>query len=98
MKWANVSRARIHIAKHRVTPEEAWEAFLNVRFILRAKEEPRFPPFLRYWSIAETDKGRRLFIVWDRHREKFDLITAFDSSSEKEAQYARETKNKAPIR
>lgn len=92
MRWANAEWAARHIAKHKVTPEEAWEAFLSIKKAIRARDEPRFPPHVRYWGIGTTVAGRKLLVVWDRHREVFDLITAFEPDPNKEAFYARETK------
>ena len=83
--WNNKDWAARHIKKHDVTVEEAWEVVFEDSNIvpLIAPDQLHFPPFRRYWTIGKTQKGRRLMIVWEKHREIKNLITAFEPSQER---------------
>lgn len=74
--------------------EEAWEVVFGDPGIipLIAPEQLHFPPFRRYWTIGTTQEGRRLLVVWERHREIRNLITAFEPSEEKIKIYEQKTK------
>lgn len=75
--------------------EEAWEVVFEDPSIvpLIAPEQLHFPPFRRYWTIGRTQERRRLLVVWEKHREIRNLITAFEPSEEKIKIYEQKTKN-----
>lgn len=94
--WDNEDWASRHIRKHSVTPQEAWEVVFEDRRVipLRARDQLRYPPFIRYWTIGRTRAGRELLVVWDKFRETRHLITAFEPHEEKVAFYEKEKKKK----
>lgn len=96
MGWDNEEWAARHIRKHGTTPQEAWEVVYEdvTIVILRARDQLRYPPFMRYWTIGRTKSGRKLFVVWDKHRATKNLITAFEPDQEKEKFYEREKKKR----
>ncbi len=84
--WNNRGWAENHIRKHGVTIEEAWEVVFedpSIVPLMIAPDQLHFPPFRRYWTIGRTKEGRSLLVVWERHREIRNLITAFDPSLER---------------
>lgn len=83
--WNNRDWAANHIRKHDVTVEEAWEVVFEDPNIvpLISPDQLHFPPFRRYWTIGKTKEGRKLMVVWERHREIKNLITAFDATEER---------------
>lgn len=96
MGWDNEEWAARHIKKHGTTPQEAWEvAYEDAKaVILRARDQLRYPPFLRYWTIGYTKVGKRPLVVWDKHRATKNLITAFEPDKEKVEFYEREKKKR----
>ncbi|MEK7790570.1 MAG: hypothetical protein AAB309_02975 [Deltaproteobacteria bacterium] len=74
--------------------EEAWEVVFEdpTTVPLIAPEQLHFPPFRRYWTIGRTQGGRQLLVVWEKHREIRNLITAFEPSEEKIKIYEQKTK------
>ncbi len=96
MGWDNEEWAARHIKKHGVTLQEAWEVVYEdvTIVILRARDQLRYPPFIRYWTIGQTKGGRKLLVVWDKHRATKNLITAFEPDPDKEKFYEREKKKK----
>ena len=83
--WNNKDWAANHIKKHGVTVEEAWEVVFEDPVVvpLIAPDQLHFPPFRRYWTIGKSKEGRCLLVVWERHGEIKNLITAFDPSPER---------------
>lgn len=96
MGWDNEEWAAWHIQKHGTTLQEAWEVAYEdtTKIILRARDQLNYPPFVRYWTIGNTKAGRQLMVVWDKHRETKNLITAFEPDTEKVKFYEREKKKK----
>ncbi len=94
--WDNCDWAARHIAKHLVTPEEAWEVLFedSTTSPLQAFDQLRFPPYRRYWTIGKTKSGRRLMVVWDQHRGVKHLITAFEPDATRIRIYETQTKNR----
>lgn len=67
---------RRHIARHRVTPEEAEEAVANDPLEMDAQYtdgEERFP------LIGRTDSGRWLVVVTMQRNDKVRVVTAFEA-------------------
>jgi uncharacterized protein len=65
-----------HIARHRVTPEEAEEAVANDPLEMDAQYtdgEERFP------LIGRTNSGRWLVVVTMQRNDKVRVVTAFDA-------------------
>lgn len=85
--WDNEEWAKNHIQKKRkVTPLEAWEAVFEANIPpipMRSPDQLNYPPFIRYWVIGKTIKGRLLFVAWEKHRETLNLITAFEPDQER---------------
>jgi hypothetical protein len=80
--WDNADWANRHIQKKRKgTAQEAWEVVFEgdpLPLPMRSPEQLNFPPYIRYWTMGETKKGKLLFVVWEKHRETMNLITAFE--------------------
>lgn len=91
--WNNKDWASRHIKKHDVATKEAWEVVFEDPTVvpLVAPDQLRFPPYRRYWTIGRTKEGRILMVVWERHREIKNLITAFEPSRERIRIYERKT-------
>jgi hypothetical protein len=65
-----------HIARHKVTPEEAEQVLTNDPLELEPQlvdDEMRFP------SVGITDRGRWLFVVATVRDEKIRIATAYDA-------------------
>lgn len=93
--WANTEWASNHIKKHGVTVKEAWEAAFESsekNYFFREEYEPRYPPFARYWTIGLTNKGLKLYVAWEQHREVKNLITCFPASKERVIAYEKKIK------
>lgn len=63
-----------HIARHRVTPEEAEEVILGGSVPIETEERRGEE---RYTELGETKAGRLLVVVWTRRRRKIRVVTAF---------------------
>lgn len=77
--------------KHSVTVEEVKECFLNwsgVAFIDDSEEHFHdFPP--SQWFVAETEKGRKLLVVFREENSDEWIVTAFDAGPTKIRNYER---------
>ncbi len=88
--WNNESWANKHIKKHNTTSQEAWEVVFEdvpLPIPMKAPEQLNFPPYIRYWTIGRTKEGKRLFVVWEKHRDTLNLITAFEPNEERISLY-----------
>lgn len=65
--------------KHRVTPEESEQVFLN-RPLMTSAPESRQDGEPRHYALGETDEGRRLFIVFTVRGDLIRVISARDMS------------------
>jgi uncharacterized DUF497 family protein len=94
--WDNETWAARHIRKHGVGTQEAWEAVYNDNSVvpISAPDQITWPPYRRFWTIGHTNSGRKLFVVWDQHRQIRNLITAFEPNEERIALYERQKKRK----
>ena len=64
--------------KHRVRPEECEEAFFNRTFV--AKDEKHSLTEERFYLLGETNKGRKLFVVFTIRGNRIRVISARDMS------------------
>ena len=90
--WNNKEWAARHIKKHEVNPQEAWDIYESCTDPLVALDQLRFPPFRRYWTIGHTKVGRRLLVIWEQHREVYNLVTAYEPDEERVRLYERKNK------
>ena len=92
--WVNAEWANKHIKKKRdnITAQDAWEVVFEsdpLPIPMIAPEQLNYPPFTRYWTIGKTKKNKLLFVVWEKHRETLNLITAFEPNQKKIEIYER---------
>lgn len=74
--------------KHSVTPDEVYECFLNRNgpsFEDARADHKTDPP--TFWFMSETDRGRRLKVVYVEYEEYFAIKTAFEPRDKSEAIY-----------
>ena len=84
--WDNVDWANNHIKKHSTNSQEAWGVVFEndpEPIPMRSPDQLNFPPDIRYWVIGKTKDGKVLFVVWERHRETLNLITAFEPDQQR---------------
>jgi len=76
-----------HIARHRVTPQEAEQALRNdplvVQFQEHAVEE-------RVLCLGQTDRGRLLAVVHAERGRAIRVVTAYPMTSRQQGIYLRE--------
>lgn len=94
--WDNYEWSKQHIKKHNVIPEEAWEVVFHepIPKYLRAPDQLNYPPYIRYWTIGKTNHGKELLVVWERHREVINLITAFVPDMKRKQIYEKKIKKR----
>ena len=81
-------RANIrHLARHRVTPEEAEQALLNDPFDL---EYQVIGGEHRWTSLGHTDGLRILLVVWALRGDVVRIVTARSASKQLRQAYLRE--------
>lgn len=83
--WDEANRK--HIAKHRVTPEEAEQVVQNDPIDLTFQNEGEE----RTVQIRQTDKGRILVVVTTWHDETVRVVTAFSATKQLREFYLRNT-------
>lgn len=78
--------------KHGVGFDEVVEAFVNHtgHYLQDSREQHRTEPPTE-WFISETDKGRRLKIVFIFRDDTFVIKTAYEPSLKEERIYAQTT-------
>lgn len=96
--WNNAEWANNHIKKKRdgINARDAWEVVFESEPISQpflAPAQLNFPPFRRYWTIGKTKRGKLLFVVWERHRDILNLITAFEPDQRRIDIYEKLKKN-----
>lgn len=76
--------------KHNVSPVEVYECFANREgpYLLEDREEHQTDP-PSYWFVAETDKCRKLKVIFVRYPDHFAIKSAFEPEDGSEATYAR---------
>lgn len=74
--------------KHQVSQQEVVECFYNKwgRFFTDTRLEHQTDP-PTYWFISETDKNRRLKVVFIRHPDLFEIKSAFPPELDAEKLY-----------
>ena len=91
---ADVIKRKLSV-KHGVSEEEIQEAFLNRQPLvlapeIRIKNQGTDP---RYWFISETDRGRKLKVVFVfGSAGPPEIITAYEPNTSEEFLYAQELK------
>lgn len=73
---------RDHIARHRVEPDEAEEAFLGTRLIFRSREG-------RYVLLGRSAAGRYLTVAFALNAGIARVITARDMTEAEKRRYRR---------
>ena len=76
-----------HIARHRITPEEAEEALLDRRRV--GSSAYNVPGERRSAVIGATDGGRILSVVYTRRHGVFRVVTAIDANRSERRRYRR---------
>jgi uncharacterized DUF497 family protein len=82
--------------RHRVTPEEAEDAFFHDPFVMRfdpghSKREKR------YWALGKTGKDRKLFVAFTIRRNRIRVISARDMSRRELEEYRRNEKSDSKV-
>lgn len=72
--------------KHGVEPGECEEAFFNRPFIV-ADDERHSEAGRRFYALAHSDSGRRLFLVFTIRGKLVRIISARDMSRKERAAY-----------
>ncbi len=88
----NEANAAKNWERHRVTPEEAEDAFFHDPFVLRSdpKHSKREK---RYWALGKTSRERRLFIAFTIRRKRIRIISVRDMSHREIKEYERYEKS-----
>lgn len=73
-----------------ITHQEITECFLNRcgKFYLDTREDHRTNP-PTYWFVSETDKGRKLKVVFMRYPDHFRIKSVFEPTDGSDALYER---------
>lgn len=79
---ANVS----HIARHRITPEEAEQVLTGAPLLLTTEERSGEE---RHVEIGETDGGRVIVVAWTWRNGRIRVVTAFPAKRKWRAFYER---------
>ena len=72
--------------KHRVTPMECEESFFNRPLVVQ-DDTQHSEKELRYYCLAHTDAGRRLFVVFTIRRRTIRVISARDMNGKERKVY-----------
>src|SRR5580693_4087488 len=70
--WDDANTA--HLARHRVTPDEAEQVVLGASLPLKTEERSGEE---RNTELGETAAGRLLVVVWTWRRRKIRVVTGF---------------------
>lgn len=79
--------------KHGVQRSEVEECFANIEYgvLEDTREEHKTDP-LTQWFIAETNKGRRLYVAFVFEAGEVRLKTAFEPTADRERVYRKFTR------
>lgn len=80
--WDHVNIS--HIARHKVTPQEAEQVISNGVAVI---EYQAINDEERWLAIGRSNAGRFLTIAWTFREEAIRVITAWDSTTEEEGVY-----------
>lgn len=72
--------------RHRVTPAECEQTFFNHPLIV-APDATHSVREARYYLLGQTDRGRRLFVVFTRRRDRVRVISARDMNRKERGRY-----------
>ncbi len=75
--------------KHKVARSECEQVFFN-RPLLVADDDKHSQYEKRYYALGQTDKGRRLFLVFTLRGESIRVISARDMSRSERIAYGKE--------
>jgi len=73
-----------HIAKQRVTPEEAGQVFANDPLIVGTQD---YPEKERWLCFGRTDAGRFLTVVYTERQGKIRVVTAYRMTRAQQRMY-----------
>lgn len=76
--------------QHRVTPAECEQAFFNHPLIV-APDANHSAQEARFYSLGQTDRGRRLFVVFTLRRDRVRVISARDMNRTERERYHAQT-------
>lgn len=82
--------------RHRVTPEEAEDAFFHDPLVVRRYASHRAGE-RRYYALGQTAVGRRLFVVFTVRRNLIRVISARDMNRNEARVYEKHEKEDSPI-
>jgi uncharacterized DUF497 family protein len=74
--------------KHQVTPAECEQIFFNLPLIA-AEDVKHSQRELRFFTLGQTDMGRRLFAVFTIRKKLIRVISARDMSRKERKEYER---------
>jgi uncharacterized DUF497 family protein len=89
--WDDANLAK-NWEQHRVTPEEAEDAFFHDPFVLRS-DPGHSKREKRYWALGKTARGRRLFVAFTIRRNLIRVISVRDMSRREDEEYQRHEKS-----
>ncbi|MFZ5875340.1 MAG: BrnT family toxin [Nitrospirota bacterium] len=72
--------------RHRVTPAECEQTFFN-RPLVVAPDAAHSVHEARYYLLGQTDRGRRLFVVFTLRRDRIRVISARDMNRKERERY-----------
>ncbi len=81
--WDEINRR--HLARHRVTPDEVEEVFVNPLYLRRSHSG-------RYIAYGKTAEGRFLLVVFELRGKIIRVVTARDMTSKEKRLYRRRIK------
>jgi len=76
------------VEKHGVTCDEAEEVFTERRFVPLGEQYEPSTPELRYGLLGQTNRGRRLFLVFTLRQEKIRVISVRSMNQKERDFYA----------
>lgn len=78
--------------RHRVTPEEAEDAFFHDPFVLRS-DPGHSRREKRYWALGKTSRERRLFVAFTIRGTLIRVISVRDMNRREDEEYQRHEKS-----
>ena len=76
----------VHIARHRITPEETEQVVSGAAVPLESEERGGEE---RHTELGETAEGRLLIVVWTWRGQRIRIITAFPANQKWRALWQR---------
>ena len=75
-----------HLARHKITPDEAEQVVLGASLPLKSEERSGED---RHTELGETPAGRLLVVVWTWRQRKIRVVTAFPANRKWRALWRR---------